>query len=747
MGITGLLPFVKQSTRNVSIKTFAGSVVAVDIYSWLHKGAFACADEIGTGKETTVFVRYCMNRIEDLIKWGLKPTIVFDGRNLPSKSETELKRRENRQKYHQKARELLVEGKSSEAKEAFQRCIDVTPAMAHAVLEACRERGSLIDCIVAPYEADAQLAYLSRENYVQLVITEDSDLILFGCRQIMFKLDRSGNGVLYELKNLSASLGNHATSFTLDKFRRMCILSGCDYLASLPNIGLGKAFKFFSVTHQPDIKLCLKKLPYTLKMAGLVVSDDYIEKFIQADRTFMYQLVFDPREKRILPLTPYGPDVEDENLSYAGELLPQDVALRLALGELNVKTLKPWKSVPSEGRPGCKCFFEQPKFCIWNPEFEKGAKVFFNLTNATVPVTKRSLPARMPDIFPPAPKRKRMSLQTEISGSSSFAGNSEEKDEGEESLLTLYANRRTLSLQRISANKCSGSSSRITSYLEFKRSIFTKNCSNEASTQETDLLTETLLNDKHNQTEGTDVLSGFNPFAKQRVESKKPNAELPKVALPNSQRNSSISDALKQHGALWKLAVAKADEQKSSNALSSKIVKKSPFFSSGETNTLDVVVESPEKGRVFREESTATRKTKCSVERSSVLPVEKTLMMEERGVTSTLLKKRFAYDNNRKKSKAGSGLQTTLKDAFSFAIVRESTALSSSNGAAMSSEPSLQQKGRQTRLEEAFQFAVTDLGPEEILDQSVLKRRKTFSSTSSSLKDMFAFSNRKKSDI
>ena len=31
--------------------------------------------------------------------------------------------------------------------------------------------------------------------------------------------------------------------FTVDSFRHMCILSGCDYLASVPGIGLGKALK------------------------------------------------------------------------------------------------------------------------------------------------------------------------------------------------------------------------------------------------------------------------------------------------------------------------------------------------------------------------------------------------------------------------------------------------------------------------------------------------------------------------
>ena len=37
---------------------------------------------------------------------------------------------------------------------------------------------------MAPYEADAQLAYLSKEGVVDLIITEDSDLVVFGCRKV-----------------------------------------------------------------------------------------------------------------------------------------------------------------------------------------------------------------------------------------------------------------------------------------------------------------------------------------------------------------------------------------------------------------------------------------------------------------------------------------------------------------------------------------------------------------------------------
>lgn len=43
-----------------------------------------------------------------------------------------------------------------------------------------------VDVIVAPYEADAQLAYLNRTRIADYVITEDSDLVLFGCHHVRY---------------------------------------------------------------------------------------------------------------------------------------------------------------------------------------------------------------------------------------------------------------------------------------------------------------------------------------------------------------------------------------------------------------------------------------------------------------------------------------------------------------------------------------------------------------------------------
>jgi exonuclease-1 len=38
---------------------------------------------------------------------------------------------------------------------------------------------------VAPYEADAQLAFLSLGGYVDCIITEDSDLLAYGCSKVI----------------------------------------------------------------------------------------------------------------------------------------------------------------------------------------------------------------------------------------------------------------------------------------------------------------------------------------------------------------------------------------------------------------------------------------------------------------------------------------------------------------------------------------------------------------------------------
>lgn len=336
MGISGLLQFIRDAAEPVNVKKYRGQTVAVDTYCWLHRGAFACAEKLAKGEPTDQYVWYCMKMVDMLLNFGVKPILVFDGRNLPSKQEVEKARRERRQANLQRGRQLLREGKLSEARDCFNRCVNITPAMAHNLIKAARARG--VDCVVAPYEADAQLAHLSKSGLAQAVITEDSDLLAFGCKKVILKMDKQGNGLEIDQSNLGRcrSLGN---VFTEEKFRHMCILSGCDYLASLHGIGLGKACKLLRLAKDPDVLKVIRKMGQYLKM-NLVVPDSYIEGFVRANNTFLYQLVFDPLQRKVVPLNPYPEHLDPLSLSYAGLNLGDDKGFQMALGNLDVNTME-----------------------------------------------------------------------------------------------------------------------------------------------------------------------------------------------------------------------------------------------------------------------------------------------------------------------------------------------------------------------------------------------------------------------
>ncbi|KAM9383583.1 exonuclease 1 [Phaethornis superciliosus] len=336
MGIQGLLQFIKEAAEPTHVKKYKGQAVAVDTYCWLHKGAYACAEKLARGEPTDLYVAFCMKLVDMLLSFGIKPILVFDGCTLPSKKEVEKARREKRQANLLKGKQLLQEGRLSEARECFGRSVNVTHVMAHEVIKAARARG--VDCIVAPYEADAQLAYLNKTGMVQAIITEDSDLLAFGCKKVLLKIDKFGNGLEIDQARLGncKQLGN---VFTEEKFRYMCILSGCDYLPSIHGIGLAKACKLLKLANNPDIIKVIKKMGQYLKM-NITVSEEYIQGFTRANNTFLYQLVFDPANRKLVPLNGYGDDIDPEALTYAGRHFGDDTAFQIAIGNIDIDTME-----------------------------------------------------------------------------------------------------------------------------------------------------------------------------------------------------------------------------------------------------------------------------------------------------------------------------------------------------------------------------------------------------------------------
>ncbi|KAL7470372.1 hypothetical protein ACHAXS_010603 [Conticribra weissflogii] len=133
----------------------------------------------------------------------------------------------------------------------------------------------------SPYEADGQLAYLSNRHLVDLVITEDSDLIALGVQTLVYRLsgggcdddgileannhyyNTSGNGkgsiytdinngnsnsnrkfttplkgTILHRKDLGSSHGIDLLDFSNAMLATMFVAAGCDYCDSLKGIGI-----------------------------------------------------------------------------------------------------------------------------------------------------------------------------------------------------------------------------------------------------------------------------------------------------------------------------------------------------------------------------------------------------------------------------------------------------------------------------------------------------------------------------
>ena len=82
--------------------------------------------------------------------------------------------------------------------------------------------------ITAPFEADAQLGYMSRNGYAELVYSCDSDMICYQCPIVIRKIDTKDFAHVIEYKKVIETLG-----LTRKQFTDLCVLCGNDYISSV----------------------------------------------------------------------------------------------------------------------------------------------------------------------------------------------------------------------------------------------------------------------------------------------------------------------------------------------------------------------------------------------------------------------------------------------------------------------------------------------------------------------------------
>eukprot|EP00485_Elphidium_margaritaceum_P009735 CAMPEP_0202708586 /NCGR_PEP_ID=MMETSP1385-20130828/20756_1 /ASSEMBLY_ACC=CAM_ASM_000861 /TAXON_ID=933848 /ORGANISM="Elphidium margaritaceum" /LENGTH=1036 /DNA_ID=CAMNT_0049367593 /DNA_START=62 /DNA_END=3169 /DNA_ORIENTATION=+ len=337
MGIKQLLPQLKDITTDATINSYRGKRVGVDAYVWLHQKAFSCATELCLKQSTDSYVHSFLSEVHFLQQNGVIPVIVFDGGFLPCKAKVEAERALSRKQNLKEGRKLYRNGSRKEAFDYFTKAVDITPQMAYEVI--CHLKQMNVEFIVAPYEADAQLAYLYRTGHIFAVISIDSDLLVFGCQRLLTKYRK---GFVKEV-NLRQLQHNRAPlnfcKFNFEMFVQFCIFCGCDYLDSIKGIGPSKAHAYM---------LSMKKWQKALQRIRFdgkcIVPKEYQHGYQKALYTFRHQRVYDPTQKKLVHLQPLPPDMDLGNTDFLGPDMESTVAQQVAEGIIDPITRQPFQS-------------------------------------------------------------------------------------------------------------------------------------------------------------------------------------------------------------------------------------------------------------------------------------------------------------------------------------------------------------------------------------------------------------------
>ena len=301
MGIRNLLEYIKPLFKKRNISDFEGKRLGIDGHVWLHKSIYGNNLKMAFDENEDSYLIYLKSKVEKLLNMNIIPIFVFDGDSLPLKKKTEESREKSREAKIIKAYEYLSKGDTLKAKLEYIRAIDITSKMVYEFTLILDKLN--VNYYVAPYEADAQLAWMISHDLVDVVCTEDSDLIAYGCKRLIYKLDLNKWSCQYLIyKDIIKNELSSFKGWDRDMFLNFCILSGCDY------------FKLDGISSKTAYKLILKyKDPQYIK-SKKIKSMDFLESFKKAKNAFTNHVIYCIFSNKQRSLNP----VNEEIPSYLG---------------------------------------------------------------------------------------------------------------------------------------------------------------------------------------------------------------------------------------------------------------------------------------------------------------------------------------------------------------------------------------------------------------------------------------------
>jgi flap endonuclease-1 len=278
MGIKGLNVIIKKHTcaiKEINISEFAFKKVAIDTSLFLYKYKAIFRD-----KWISCFIQL----VSCLRKNDVHCVFIFDGQSPVEKQKEREERRSSRQKIEEKYKqleadlqyykisgevtELLVETQDKYTTTLQNRLLggikNSNISVSKKINVSCIEehieklKGQVISiskddiCLIktflevvnVPYiqaegEAESYCSYLCNWGIVDSVLTDDTDVLVYGTPLFIFDINSSSGNC--KMININELLNEFDLSY--ESFRDLCIMCGCDYNSNIKSVGQETSYK------------------------------------------------------------------------------------------------------------------------------------------------------------------------------------------------------------------------------------------------------------------------------------------------------------------------------------------------------------------------------------------------------------------------------------------------------------------------------------------------------------------------
>jgi 5'-3' exonuclease len=236
MGIKNLNKFIKEyATPAIKLKSFEflkNKSVAIDISIYLYKYASENLLIDNIYSMLLIFKEYC-----------IQPIFVFDGKPPIEKSYLLNKRREDKHEAETEYNKLLKEGSTNTTyiSALKKKMVYLTKSDILLIKKLITAFG--YSYYEAPNEADEICALLCITGQVWGCISEDMDMFVYGCPNIIRYISLLNHTcVYYDLKEILNQL--KISHYTL---KQICILSGTDYNIDNPftNLSIYEIYEYY----------------------------------------------------------------------------------------------------------------------------------------------------------------------------------------------------------------------------------------------------------------------------------------------------------------------------------------------------------------------------------------------------------------------------------------------------------------------------------------------------------------------